>query len=487
MTDASSRVGRTGGAVRAFLWAVASFGGRKLLTFVGTLVLARILVPEDFGLVAAGVALLTYLEMALDLGVGSTVIYEQEEGVSERVHTAFTLNLGLGLILALGGVALAPLVAEFFQAPESTNLFRIMFLYLVVKAAGQVPDAVLRRDLAFRRRMVAEIARGAVKIAIAIPLALAGAGAWSIVLGMIGGELVGTAITWAAARFRPRLRLDRAAITVLLRYGTTMLGVRLVSELANNGDYLVVGNRLGPEQLGIYSVAYRVPELLLVTVFWLYSLVAFPVYSRAGMEDLGRLKRAMLRATKLTTLFAFPAGVGLAIVADDAVNLLFSDRWEAAIAPMTVIALGLAVSSVSVASSDVLPSIGRPGQLLLVNGSVLVPTIVAMVVVAPFGLVAVATVQLASTVVFVPWLQFLVNRAVGADGREVFSALLPALAAAGGVLATAWPVHSLMNPGAGRLVAAIVAGVMGAGLGILVAGRSTLDDVGRMISEARGD
>lgn len=463
--------------VRAFLWAVASFGGQRLITFVGTLVLARILVPADFGLVAAGMALLAYFEMALDLGVGSAVIQEQEEGITRRVETAFTLNVALGAVLTAAGALSAPLVAAFFQVPDEANLFRVLFLYLFIRSGGQIADAVLRRDLQFKLRMIAEVGRGAVRVAIAIPLALAGFGAWSIVVGMVVGEVVSTIVLWIAARFRPRLRLDRGAVRTLLGFGSMVLGVRLVSELSNHGDYLIVGNRLGPSDLGIYSIATRIPELVLATIFWLYGLVAFPAYSRTGAVDREKLKRGMLRAMQLTTLIGVTAAVGLAIVAHDAIHVLFSDRWAASVTPMAIIALAFAVTAVSVAASDILPAVGRPGVLFAINAVFLPPLLVALVLAAPYGLAAVAAVHLVSGLLYAPVLQYYVNREIGTTWGEVGRALGPAVSATVGVIAFAVPVVWLLEPGAVRLVATIVAGGLGAGAGVLAGGRQAIPEM----------
>lgn len=479
------RTGLTGEAVRSFLWAFGSFGGNRVITFVGTLILARILVPEHFGLVAASIVVMTYFEVVLDLGVGSAVVYEQEKRISDRVHTAFTLNLALGGLLAGGGMLLAPLVAEFFQAGEHTALFRTMFLYLLIRSAWTIPDAVLRRDLAFRRRLFAELTRGGVRVAVSIPLAMAGYGAWSLVLGMLAGEIAGTAVTWVAARFWPRLRLDRTAIRSLLAYGISMLGVRFVAELADSSDYLVVGNRLGPEDLGIYTIAYRVPELVLVTVFWLYSMVAFPIYSRTRAEDSDKLGSAVLRAIGLTTLFAFPAGVGLAIVAHDAIHVLFSSQWEAAVAPLTLLALTLGLSSISVASGDVLPAIGRPRLLFLANVLVLPPTVAGTIYAAQFGLVAVALVQLIATTCFVPLLQYYVNRELSLSAWQVVAALRPAVVAATGVVMVALPVRLMLESGVLRLTTTILAGALGAAIAITVAGRSVLPQLRNLLASVR--
>ena len=125
-------------AVRGFLWSAASFGGSRVVVFAVTLVLTRLLAPADFGVVAAGLTLILFLEIALDLGLGAAVVYEQEEGTSDRIRTAYSLNLIIAACLTALGVLAAPLLASFFQAPEAANLFRVLFGYLFLRGAGQV-------------------------------------------------------------------------------------------------------------------------------------------------------------------------------------------------------------------------------------------------------------------------------------------------------------------------------------------------------------
>jgi lipopolysaccharide exporter len=471
-------------AVRSFLWAGASFATHKLIAFVGTLVLARILVPADFGLVAAALTLLTLCEMALDLGVGATVVYEQETGRSDRVQTAFTLSLAMGIGLTVVGVLAAPLVAGFFQAPGETALFRAMALYLLLRSAGQVPDAVLRRDLAYRKRLWAELARAMTRVAIAIPLALAGYGAWSIVLGMLVGELVGTTITFVVARFRPALCFDRAALTSLLHFGVAMVGVRVVAEIAINADYLIVGNQLGPDQLGIYSVAYRIPELVIASVFWIFSSVAFPIFSQARTHGGTVLRTGFLRSLRIGTLFAFPAAAGVALVADDAIRVLFTDRWEGAIVPMSLVALALGLASVTRIGGDVLPAVGRPRTLFLVNLAATVPMVAGMIWATRYGLVGVASAHLLGIAGHVVLHQVMVNRAVETRWRDVFVAVRPGVVTAIAVVAVAWPTHQLLEPGALRLLATIVAGLLGGLIGLVAGGRAALPELRQLASAA---
>ncbi|MDQ3113526.1 MAG: oligosaccharide flippase family protein, partial [Actinomycetota bacterium] len=195
-------------AARGFLWTMGAFGANRLLVFASTLVLARLLAPEDFGIVAAGLTLVLYLEVALDLGLGAAVVYEQETGISRRVQTAFTVTITVATALTVLGMVLAPLLADFFRASNETTLFRAIFLSILLRGAGQVPDALLRRDLRFVARSATDTARGVVRLGVTVGLAFAGAGPWAIVGGLLASDVTGTTLVWALARFRPTFTLD---------------------------------------------------------------------------------------------------------------------------------------------------------------------------------------------------------------------------------------------------------------------------------------
>jgi len=164
MTDVGTQ------AVRSFGWAGTSLIGSRVVALGTTLVLARLLTPTDFGVVAAGMVLLGFLEMGLDLGIAAALVYEQEKGVSDRVQTAFTLNLIVATALTAVGIAAAPVVAGFFDVPGAEAMFRVLALYLLVRGVGQVSDALLRRNLQFKRRAVVELTRALVRAVVAISL-----------------------------------------------------------------------------------------------------------------------------------------------------------------------------------------------------------------------------------------------------------------------------------------------------------------------------
>lgn len=439
-----------------------SFAGTRLLVFGMTVALARLLAPAEFGVVASGMAIIVFLEIGLDVGLGASLIYEQERGISRRVQTAFTVNFIVAGAMTIFAMLAAPTVARLFHAADQVGLYRTLFTYLLIRGAAQVPDAILKRDLGFRQRAGVDLARVSVRVASALLLAVAGAGAWSIVLSLLLGEIVGVVLSWWVVKFCPTFALDRAAINQLLHFGLAAFAIKLVDAAALDSDYLVVGARLGPTDLGYYTIGYRLPELLLFNVYWMFSTIAFPIYARYRDQGGDALARVMLRVLRAITLFSFPAGVGLALVARDAILVLFGPRWSPAAFPMALIALTTALASVGYASGDIFLATGKPGILLGLNVPLTAALVVAMVVVAPAGIAAVAAIHLAAASIEAPARLFLANRQVGTTIGADLAAMRPGVTATLGVLVCAGPLRLLMPPGLGTLTATVAAGVVGA-------------------------
>ncbi len=470
-------------AWHSFVWAGLSFGATKLAVFVSTLVLARLLVPEDFGVVAAAMTVIALFEIGLDLGVGSALIHDQEKGITARVQTAFTLNVGVAVLLTGAFVAAAPLVAAWFRVPDQVDVFRAVAFYLLIRSLGQVHDAVLRRDLEFRRRTRAEIARALTRLVVSVVLAASGLGVWALVWGLLAAEVAGTVVNWLLVPFRPTFTLDRTAVPTLLSFGLAVVAVQAVSVVSTNADYLAVGRVLGTEDLGQYTIAYRLPELLIDNVYWIFSSIALPLYARARAEGTADgFKDSMLRALTLLTFFGFPMGTALALVARDAVPVLFSEQWLPAVAPMVLLALAAGVNAIGFASGDIFPALGRPGMLLRLDLVFATAEITAFFLVAPYGITAVAWVHLASGVVYMACRLVWANRLVGSTLAECGRAMLPAVWVSLGTAALAAPVLLLVEPGVVSLVSVIAAGAAGGALGALLGARSTVVDLFRTVT-----
>lgn len=462
------------------VWSTATFVAAKSVTFVSMLVLARLLVPAEFGVVAAVATYLAFVELGSDLGMKATVVYEQESGFSDRVQTAFTLNLVLVTIFTGIGVLLAPQVADFFHISGETHLFRLAILSLLLTGLGNIHDGLLLRELAFRRRIVPELVRGVVRGAVSIVLAALGFGALSIVVGMLAGSASWTAVQWMLTPFRPRLRFERSIARTMVAYGIGASLLQVITVISQNADTATIGRILDKGALGLYSIGYRVPELLIANVGQNVATVAFPALSRKRVEGKESLVDATLKLLRYQALFALPVAAGLAVLAPPLIVVFFGERWREAGGVMSAIAVMSGIAMVLYPLGDVFKALAKQRILVALNCVQLPLLIGAMILAAPSGILAVAWVRAAGMLLFAALFLWQVRRVIGVGRRELVVALRPAavcavaVAAGGGAVRLAWPSLS---------VAPLIAGTVAAGVAGALALRWSSPDLYNELSE----
>ncbi|UDY37705.1 lipopolysaccharide biosynthesis protein [Dermatobacter hominis] len=469
-------------ASRGFLWANVGIFTRYVSALILAAVLARVLDPADYAVMVTLMLITFYFDNALDLGMGAALVYEQEEGVSQRVQVAFTANVGLGLVLAIIAFFSAPYVADYFQQSSYVAEFRCLAIVVVLSALTTVPWSLFMRNMDFRRRAVVEVARDLSRFVVTLALALAGFGAWAIVFGLFAAYGVALIGTWAVLRFRPTFSWETSTVRQLFSYAWRVAGNRFLGLLALNGDYFIVGNRRH-DQYASYYQAFRLPEFVMGAQLNGLSAVLFPMYSRIRAEGEAAIRDGMFKALRIVALFSFPVGVGLALVARDAFTVFYGFQNTAGIQTMEIISIAGAVTGLGFATGDLLMAINRPGVLLRLN-AVMVPTmLVAMWFVAPQGIVWVACIHLVIQVVFVGARQLIVDRMISARTSAALSCLVPGLVVTAGILLFALPVRLMTEEGVLSLAAITGAGTLGALLALAVfppARRELLDLVAKL-------
>lgn len=414
---------------RGVLWATVAVVASRAIGFVTLLVLTRLLAPEAFGTVAAITTFLALIQLGSDLGMQATVVYEQERGVSERVHVAFTLNLLLASAVTLGAVIVAPWVAGFFRVPDATGLFRLASLNLLLFGVGNIHDGLLLREMRFDRRVRPQIVLGAVQAVVAITLALAGLGALAMVLGSLAGTAAWAATLWAITGFRPHLVWRPVVMRSMIGYGGGAAGLEVISVITSRTDVLVVGRMLGDHALGLYTVAFRVPEIVLSNVAWTLSAVAFPALSRLRAERPGEVSAAVARIVGLLALYALPVAVGLAMLSGAIVAALFPPAWSAAGPVLAAVALTAGIDVVLFPLGDAGKAAGKQGTLLLINVLHVPMMIAAMAFAARWGITGVAVAGIATMTLFAAMFLVWARWSVGLHLPTIARELRPALAA----------------------------------------------------------
>jgi PST family polysaccharide transporter len=374
-------------------WNYASFGLGKGLVFLTITILARLLTPEDFGIVALATLAVTYLTVLKDFGLGRALI-QRRQNIEEAANTVFTLNLLLGISLTLITIAVAPLVAAYFQEPSVTPILRWLSLTFLINAIGAIHLVRLERELEFKRKLIPDLGRAAVKGFVSIGCALTGFGVWALVYGQLGGALAGVILAWGMEPWRPRLTISLSLTRDLLKYGFSLLSLDAISTLEDNFDYLVIGRVLGNAALGVYTLAYRLPELLGLNMLWVMAAALFPAY--ASVQDRPDvLRRGFLTTIRFIEMLSVPVSLGLLLAADPLVRVIFGEQWLAAIPVVRILALFVLITSIGDNAGDIYKAIGRPDILVKLSLGNLVLLLPALWYGSFFGIVGVAIGHLA--------------------------------------------------------------------------------------------
>jgi PST family polysaccharide transporter len=432
-------------------WSSAAFISGKAATFLATLVLARILVPAEFGVVAGVLVFLSFIELGSDLGLKWAVVYEQEEGITPRVRGAMTTNLIVATLIALGAMALAPPVADLLNASGHDNLFRLIAVNVVITALGNIQDGILLREMDFSRRTRAMILRAIVRAIVSIGLAFAGFGAASLVVGFLAGTLAWTLALWVLVPLRPSLRIDPAAARAMLGYGGAASLLQVLTVIATRSDAIVIGHMLGVTALGLYAVAFRVPELIIENVSWNVSAVAFPALARKRAEDPRGLADGTLALLRWGSLWALPVAAGIAILATPMTVVLFGPDWKPAAGVMAAIAIMSGLHAVVFPLGDTFKALGRQRVLVAVSLVSLPLLVLSLVAAAPAGLLTVAWVRTGFAVAHCLVLLTLTAIAVGIGPGQVLRASAAGFTAAAGVAVgagiaqAAWPEPDVLS------------------------------------------
>ncbi len=372
-------------------WIGASLAFSQLVRFLTTAVLARLLTPEMFGLVAMAHVAIQLISVVREVGIGAAYVQRQDSGPKEMIAANTTFVMSLALNAALFALAWfgAPLIARFFEAAELLAVLRAMFALFIIDAFDLTPATILQKRLAFDKIARAEIAAAGANALVAIGLAAAGFGVWSLVAGQLAARLVRTGLVFALSRYRPRLQFDRAIARALFDYGRYLWAFTALSAIGGTLDRLILGRGLGAASLGFYNMAHNLSNLPATHISRLVNQITFPSFARM-QHDHEQLRSALHKTLRHVALLAVPLAFGMLAVAHDLILTVYGEQWRPAIPIVEVLAffgLSLSVSSIT---GPILKAIGKP-QILLYS-SLLHHTLLAVLLLAlvRHGVVAIA-------------------------------------------------------------------------------------------------
>lgn len=443
--------------VRGIAWTGAAKWGSQVLTWASTLAVARLLTPEDYGLVGMAAVFTGLLTLLGEMGLGSAVVTLR--GLDEaQVRQLHTLSLLLGVASLAAACAAAVPLGRFFGAPELPPVVAALGVGFVVAGLRTVPESLMQKELRFRSLALVEGAGAAVTAAATVAFAAAGLGHWTLVLGTLLGGVLQAA---PALALRPvGLALPRAAaLRPALALGGHVLGARLAWYVYSNADFLVVGRALGERALGHYSFAWSLASVPIGKVSALILRVT-PAHFSAVQDDPAALRRYLLSLTEALALVTFPATVGMALVADDLVRVALGEKWMAAAPILRLLAFYASLRSITPLLPQVLTVTGDARFAMRNAAAAAVVLPLAFVAGSRWGVSGVAVAWMVAHPLCILPLFVRVFRRLGVSWGHYAAALRPALAGcvamAAAVLATG-PLTAPI-PGWTALLAQVAAG-----------------------------
>ncbi|MGZ8370178.1 MAG: oligosaccharide flippase family protein [Caulobacteraceae bacterium] len=403
MSEDGSREHRPRIIITSALWRLFEIAGAEVLSFGFMVLLARLLSPEDYGLVASAALFVVSCQTLLMRGIPDAII--QADVIPDALlDTAFWINLGIGCALSLALIALAAPSAALLGQPDLRNvMFGLAPLPPLFAAIG-IYHAQLRREMKFRklalRTHAAVFSGGAVGVA----LALSGGGFWSLVCQQLSYTAVNLLVIAFATGWRPRMRFEAEAARSVRGFGSTVSAAAFLDTLSHGGLAFIVGLRQPAAMVGMFFMARRVVFSLSMFTHWSVNELSLPVLSRVARAP-ERHREAVYMCLKLASLITVPAFAGVAVFADRIVPLAFGPDWAASTGALQVLLLAGILQAVPSVASQVFASVGQPHHTLQINIVTSVLTVVLVVLVgllAGYGIAAAATGVLIAYAVAAP-------------------------------------------------------------------------------------
>jgi O-antigen/teichoic acid export membrane protein len=345
-------------------WMVALKGADNALGVISTIVLARLLVPSDFGALAMAMSVIALLELMSAFRFDVAIIQRQSV-TREHLDTAWTFNVVFGAAVAAFTYGLAGAAAAFYNEPRLESILHVLAFGWLAFGLENIGTVAFRKELEFRKEFLFSLAKRVSMFAVTVPLAFILRNYWALVVGVVVGKFISVVISFLIHPFRPRFSL--AGARDLFSFSTWLLLNNILYFVNDRVSNFIIGRVSGARALGSYNVAYEISCMPTVDLAAPINRAVFPGYAKLVGEG-GTLHRAFVNTIGLMTLMAFPAGVGVAAVAGPLVYVALGSQWVDAVPLVAILGVYGAIAALGTNTAYVFIALGMPKMLTLLAG-----------------------------------------------------------------------------------------------------------------------
>ena len=345
-----------------FIWRFAERCGAQLVTFIVSIVLARILTPSDYGTIALVTVFTTILQVFIDSGL-STALIQKKDADDLDFSSVFYFNFVICIILYLIMFVSAPFIADFYKDSSLVSIVRVISLTLIISGVKGVQQSYVSRHMLFKRFFFSTLGGTIFSAVLGIIMAYAGLGVWAIVFQQLSNNAIDTLILWITVKWRPIKKFSWSRLKNLLSFGWKILASSLLDTVYNNLRNMIIGKLYTSADLAFYNQGDKFPKLIVTNINTSIDSVLLPTMSNE-QDNHVRVKDMTRRAIKISTYIMAPLMIGLAFCAKPIVQIVLTDKWLPCVPYLQIFCISYLFWPIHTANLNAIKAMGRSDLFL---------------------------------------------------------------------------------------------------------------------------
>lgn len=430
--------------ISGLLWSFGDLMGNQGIQFIIQIILARLLVPEDFGIIGMILVFVALSNSLVDSGFTQALIRDQKANQTDY-STVFYFNLAVSIVIYGALFLSAPLISDFFEVPQLTSIIKVLALGVIINAFSIIPRAMFTKEVNFKVQAKVNMAASILSGVVAVVMAVMGFGVWSLVIRMLMMNFIQALLLVFSKKWVPSLTFSMTSFRKLFGFGWKLLVSGLIDTAYNNVYYMIIGKQYSAGALGYYTNAAKFSDVATQSLTATIQRVTYPVLSGIQNQE-ERLKQSFKKVIKLSGFLIFPLMVGVAAVAEPLIYLLFGEKWIKMVPYFQLLAIAGMLYPIHALNLNILQVKGRSDLFLYLEIiKTIVPTILIITVIwMDLGLTA-----LVATVVLDSFISLFINiyfsgREISYSTKEQLLDLLPIFAISFGMGTVVYGVGKLL-------------------------------------------
>ena len=409
--------------VKGVIWSAVDRFSAQGIQFVFSILIARLLVPEDYGVVAMLGIFMAVSQTFIDSGFGAALIRKIDR-TEEDFSTVFYFNIVVATLFYFALFFAAPAIANFYNTPLLESITKVVALNLIIGSLSGIHNAKLSIAIDFKSRAKISIVSTLLTGAVGLWMAYAGYGVWALVVQNLFSSAIRTVLLWVIVKWYPKLVFSWKSFKELFSFGSKLLDSALLDTLYNNIYTLVIGKVFSSSTLGVYSKANALAQFPSSNITSVLQGVTFPVLSTIQNED-DRLADAYKRFLKIAAFVVFPLMIGLSAVADPFIRLVLTDKWEGAIYLLQIMCFWMMWYPIHAINLNILQVKGRSDYFLKLEIIKKIQGVIVLCITVPMGIVAMCYGSLISSIICLVWNTHYTKKLIGYGFFAQMKDLLP--------------------------------------------------------------